>query len=195
MKKFEDSSLKAQKNRIIKDAIKQIEMGMVIPASKYMSFSGLNVYMVEKSLQKTLEKHKCEACAKGSLFASCVINVNKVSTFDPFNSEHFQSEKLGKWFTQLELDMIETAFELDVITDSLRYLSTPGGNKSILAKECTSFGRNSCKGIKKDRQKVRLIAILNNVLEHGQFNPSEKALKIMKTKEEWKPFKYGKQKH
>lgn len=114
MKQFKDLTLKGQKIRIVKDAISQIKIGKILP-SMGDYFSVLEEWKTNDLQKELLGDNKCEACAKGSLFAACVINVDKVKISDPLNSNSFQVRKLKKWFPKNELDLIEAAFELEDI--------------------------------------------------------------------------------
>jgi hypothetical protein len=169
MKKFEELSIPLQKKRIVRDAIAQIQAGVIVPTEgEYFYLPDTHG---EKDLQTILkrgETYTCEACAKGSLFASCVISTNEVSTRDSLGSESFQSNKLKKWFSYLELDMIETAFEKEIITDNEGALRNEYGNENTLAKSCVRFGKR----FKSDKN--RLLAILNNILKNGTFKPDKK---------------------
>ncbi len=168
MKKFKDLTLRGQKMRIVKDAIEQIKTCVVIPRTgvyldnleiKYDNFWESEV---TGSLQKLLQRDDftCEACAKGSLFAACVLNVNRVDVDADISNESFQKSKLKKWFSVEELDTIETAFECRVVMDD-PYETTP-----------TELGRKAIKfGKRYHTDKKRLLAILNNILKNRSFKP------------------------
>jgi hypothetical protein len=183
MKKFEELTIPMQKKRIVRDAIQQINIGLFIPKNgHYFSFVEGN-WIVEdmtKDIQSALvEGHRCTCCAKGGLFAACVLNVDKVNFKHSFTSESFQKNKLKKWFTPLELDMIETAFEKRVITDSTgnlqdiktlysnpyTFLNSTRRYKTALANKCIAFGKQHKKA------SDRLLAILNNILVNKVFTP------------------------
>lgn len=174
-KKFNELTRREQKMKIVKDAIFQINKGLITPSEgKYFEFKKISTYEQlgeENSLQVLLKRgNKCVACAKGSLFASCVINVNKVGRSYDVDEEEFQKEKLKKWFSALELDMIETAFEGRVVTDSKGRLEE-GGNAwtfadvTQLGQKCISFGEQY-KSVKN-----RLLVILENIKKFGKFTP------------------------
>lgn len=178
MKKFEDLSLKGQKMRIVKDAISQIEGKKFLPKEgTYLQFlqeDDLSYYPSEyESIQKTIQKRNCECCAKGAIFASCILNINKVKGKDAFNDESFMKSKLKKWFTALELDMIEAAFETEVISNTDSKLEEFGEDDygsittvlTELGKKCVKFGE------KYKSPKGRLLGILNNILKNGEFKP------------------------
>lgn len=182
MKDFKDLTLRGQKMRIVRDAIAQIGTRVVVPRKgTYMNVFGYSSYHYKadtdgkESLQKILRQGKedtCVACAKGSLFASCVLNTNRVYTnVDDFSEEYFQKKKLKKWFSVLELDMIEAAFEKKVVVDDeqLLYIYKKDGStrerKTQLGKDCIAFGRQY------RTEKARLLAILENILKHGRFKP------------------------
>ena len=162
--------------RIVKDAIAQIKAKMFIPSEgtylrlldedRHEYFPGYN-----ESIQKLLEKDKCDCCAKGAIFASCVLNVNKVDGKDKYTEEYFIKSKLKKWFSPLELDMIETAFEQRIVIDTTDKLENNNYDEwgdptpTKLAEKCIKFG------IKYNNSKKRLIAILENVLKNKKFKP------------------------
>jgi hypothetical protein len=168
MKPFKQLGLRGQKRRIVKDAIEQIKTGVVTPWSgKYFTMNFYNLenkssyssYSLQKILKEGIED-TCDACAKGALLASCVLNVNKVRTDDPISENRFISNKLSKWFEVGELDAIEAAFERDIIHDQTDILyGTSLGKKAI------NFGNRF------NDDKKRLLAILKNILKHGKFKP------------------------
>jgi hypothetical protein len=171
---FEQLDKQAQKLRIVSDAIEQINLGLIIAATgDYFTMSRRisDIDYEEVNLQTLLKNGKrCSCCAKGALFASCVLNVNEVYTNrDHFNQEYFQKKKLLPWFPALELDMIEAAFEQGVIHDTtgkLEYTDESDVRKvTPLTDLCIRFGklyRNADE---------RMLAILDNILENGEFKP------------------------
>lgn len=169
---FEFLSIKQQKKRIVKDAIKQIEIENFKPKCKvYISFK--NYIFSNEDLKSVIKskKNPCKCCAKGAIFASCVMSINKVKAGDDFHSESFIKRKLIKWFGELELDMIETAFEKRVIADTTCSLLISkdglynGYDNTDIAKKCIKFGRL----YKEDKE--RMIAILKNILKNETFKP------------------------
>lgn len=176
MKKFEQLTLKGQKMRIVRDAIKQIKSRVVIPnGGSYLSnlCSGHRFNSSKGSLQAFLQKpgNSCQACAKGALFASCVLNVNKVNIDGRIGTERFQKKKLRDWFTPEELDTIEAAFENRVVADSAKVLTAGIRDcwgdrpRTALALKAISFGNRY------RSNKNCLLAILNNILKNGSFKP------------------------
>jgi hypothetical protein len=169
MKKFNDLTLKGQKMRIVKDAIAQIKNKVIIPTEgDYMILNYHGDLIDIQKILKLKKKDTCQACAKGSIFAACVLNTNKVNRKDEFDSEWFQKAKLSKWFSALELDMIETAFETSVVKDSTGSLETAGfytNYRTELGDKCVAFGE------KYKTSRGRLLGILNNVLKNGSFKP------------------------
>lgn len=172
MKAFKDLTSKGQKIRIVKDAITQINAGILNPNNngEYLIFGNNKArYNSPKvSLQKLFKEEKnldCECCAKGALFASYIINVNKVSNKDRYNSEYFQKEKLKSWFSIGELDLIETAFEGIVINDDEGILKEGDCWTNL-----TKLGEKAYKFYKKYKDpKKRLLAILENILINKEF--------------------------
>lgn len=192
MKKFEECSIKTQKKRIVQDAIAQIQNKTFrVSNGNYMIIN--NEYHHNKNNQPKgkisikdillkQEKNTCTVCAKGAIFAACVLNVNKVYLKDHYSEEEFQKGKLKKWFSPLELDMIETAFERTIIVDTdecleegNEYYYNQGDEEnpifeeekvlSMLGRKCIKFGK------KYKSDKNRLLAILNNILINGEFKP------------------------
>jgi hypothetical protein len=165
---FNKLSKQEQKIKIVKDAIAQIKIGTFIAKrGEYLSIDNVDVRDNEISLQSVIGtvENTCECCAKGAIFASCVMNVNKVTNKDYFFDEAFQKDKLKKWFSAKELDTIETAFELEVIYDSSDYLSNEYGDYNNRALEAITFGK------KYNNQEKRLLAILKNIVKYGKFTP------------------------
>jgi hypothetical protein len=174
-KKFEDlKSKRAQKMRIVQDAIDQIKLGVIIVTQgTYFEFEDSYLGGTDHpkfSLQKKLKQGEvCECCAKGALFAACVIETNKVNSHQPYTEGSFQKKKLEKWFSPLELDTIETAFEKIVVVDSENVLEKENkyGDSipTALGKKVIKFGRKYL-----DNEK-RLLAILKNIKLNGSFKP------------------------
>lgn len=165
---FKSLSKKGQKMRIVKDAIAQIKAKIVIPNEgiyfNIPEFVDNDFLPVKRGtdLQQLLQSgRQCEACAKGSLFAACVLNVDEVRVGEKMRKEKFQKEKLEKWFSALELDMVEVAFEGVIIWDSTGKLFD-----SKEEKECIRFHARY-----DDYPKKRLLKILENILKYGEFKP------------------------
>lgn len=174
--KFNDLSLQEQKMRIVQDAIEQITLGVIVPTTgDYMTMykdAGIEEVNIKLLLEKKLAK--CECCVKGALFMSCVFNVNEVTTQEKYSNgalayreEPFMKQKLSKWFSPLELNMIETAFEGDVIRDETNELHDDG-EFNDLAYTCMSFC-NDIEDPADDSEKM--LMILNNILQYGEFKP------------------------
>lgn len=165
-KQFKDFTLVTQRKKIIKDAIAQIDKTIIPKAGDYVDIPH-DFRQKKTGLKEMFEegKVKCEACLKGSLLIGCVLNVNKVTTYDEYGSEPFIVKKLSTWFSPLELDMMETAFEQTVIEDNTMVLRDEDYDNLPLANKCIAFGR------KYKTDKKRLLAILNNMLENGKFKP------------------------
>lgn len=173
-KKFEElKSKRAQKMRIVQDAIDQIKIGQIIVTrGSYFNFEDPNLFSFPKfSLQKKLKQgEKCECCAKGALFASCVLETNKVNSQQEYTEESFQKNKLKEWFSPLELDKIEAAFETVVIADSEGVLEKK--NKISGETNPTNLGKKAIKfGKKYEDNTERLLAILSNIKINGSFKP------------------------
>jgi hypothetical protein len=159
-KAFNALSRKDQRILILKDALRQIKIGKFKPTNgTYLEVEGFN-----SSLQVNLiEASKCDCCAKGAIFSSCVLNSNKVSSAEDYNDDSFVSKKLAKWFTRKELDMMEAAFELRAdIGDTFNEYTD---KIEELGEACVKFGE------KYPSSSERLVAILKNTLKFGKFDP------------------------
>lgn len=154
---------------IVQDAIAQIKSGVVTPSDrgKYFILNWVpDSLKADTDLQKILVNGgACEACALGVIFAEAVILTNGVKTNDDTNSHYFQLGKLLKWFSEKELDMIETAYEGHVINDSSTVLLDPSFFYTKLAMKCMDFGR------KYETSEDRMVGILKNILKHQKFTP------------------------
>lgn len=170
-KQFEELKTKrAQKMRIVQDAINQINIGQIIAGTgNYFTWNSPDSLPKGKfSIQKALKAdNKCQCCAKGALFAACVIETNKVNSQQNFRSEYFQKEKLSKWFSAGELDTIECAFEKGVVFDTEHILRAGDiySNKTSLGKNAIKFGKRY------KTNKERLLKILENIKLNGSFKP------------------------
>lgn len=165
---FNKLSKQEQKIKIVKDAIAQIKIGTFIAKQgNYLEIYDVDDSDNEISLQSVIgtTENTCKCCAKGAIFASCVMNVNKVTNKDDFFDEGFQKDKLKKWFSARELDTIETAFELDVIIDSTDSLECSNHGFKKLATDALKFGS------KYSTPEKRLLAILKNIVKYGKFTP------------------------
>jgi len=121
MKISEFNALSKSEKRIAiaKDALVQIKTKKIIATNgHYLSI--LSGFKNEDSLQKKIDSKgfSCQCCAKGALFISCVRQVNQVNMTDNWSDERFQKSKSKDYFSVLQLDMIETAFEGQLIQDS-----------------------------------------------------------------------------
>ncbi len=156
MKKFDKLPIEEQKMQIVRDAIAQIQAGKItVRSGIYLRVNdngeGKKLKRSE-NLKDSMKKRtfKCEGCAKGAIFAACVLEVNDVYGKDKYQDESFQSSKLRPWFSKKEIDLIEYTFE---------------GWSNERSESYRFFRRY------KD-PKERLLAILNNILENGKFLPS-----------------------
>lgn len=131
-------------------------------------FSGTQLQKQTKQLEKN-----CQVCALGGLFISSVDKFNnlKVDECDIENSYIDDSvfwidrdvveNKLLKYFSQLQLDMIESAFETRYL--HLREITT---HQEDLCYKAIDFGRRY------STPKERMRAILKNALKNdGIFKP------------------------
>lgn len=200
---FEELSLQEQKIRIVEDAIAQIHENIIVPKKgTYVAFD--KVIKPDDSLKELVNKgYKCEACAKGTLLISCISIVNDVYGRDTYERDGFIKEKLDKWFSKEELDLIETAFEGYVVDDSegilLQYneygnviLDKSSSEKKLVHTELGQSALDYFEVINAEVQEahktsnfkdyiatqlltteVRLLTILNNILKYGEFSPQK----------------------
>jgi hypothetical protein len=167
-----------QRVQISKDALKWIkkENVKVKESSGYFYISkGEEQLKIGTDLNKYLKKIKCDVCAKGALFLShvdrfdnCKIQPSYPGSEDAntdFDDEDDIKQRLSKQFSELQLDMIECAFEKKVLTDSTQKLGQ-SYNPSKIAQECIKFGKQYKKPYD------RLEAILKNIVKNkGTFIP------------------------
>lgn len=167
-KQFSELTVHEQKLRIVKDAIAQIKAGTLVATEcvyfQFRSFPHELALTIDLKTVLLNNKTKCEVCAKGALFAACVTNVNEVSVDDDISTNGFQRDKLSKWFKELELNMIEAAFENSVINDGYGLKGTEEYDEDSLAFVCVNFNVSSS-------PEKRMLAILENILKYGYFNP------------------------
>lgn len=164
-RRFRSLGLKEQRIKIIKDVIASLT------SNKYSATQGLYVKLPSSKLAKfsryeqlniALEdvSESCRVCGIGGIFLSAVTLNNKYTVGD-YDSHDGGSSKLrdylNPWFSDDQLDLIETAFERDST------MSKHSGNDVDLARD---FGRKYL------ASKLRLLAICNNILENkGEFVP------------------------
>jgi hypothetical protein len=174
-KAFNKLSKTAKKLAIIDDALAQVKLGKIIPKARtyyeICEFESLVGYDEEKydvSIQSLLPQVSCNACAKGFLLLSTINKRNQVTLQDMYNAwdeSDFIEETISDIFTKNQLDLIETAFEKDVVVDNY-YLADDEGNKTKIAEKAIQFGS------KYKTDESRLVAILNNMKKNnGTFKP------------------------
>jgi hypothetical protein len=154
---------KAEKRvTIAKDVIKRVDIGQIDAYSTFISFDG----EVEegKPLKPFFNAIQCSACAKGSLFLSYVGRVNKFKKEGSFSMDPYSKEmkKIKQIFSQLQLDMIEIAFEGGTFSWTDREKIS---NKQI--SKSLEFFKNNTVG-----SRLRLKRIMENIIENnGTFKP------------------------
>lgn len=173
---------KAQKRvAIARDVIAQVKLGMIdVQQGKYLG----DVVKVEDDNGNVVGVEKCTACALGSLFA-CAVNkpALKLDLDDALPAYGYSGadddsmrEQLGDVFSEDQLRLIESAFEMDDFLegDDSKY-------QDVIEDDGTWTGETVFKGrLKKavdfgeryTSDKRRLIAIMENVIENnGTFRP------------------------
>jgi hypothetical protein len=168
-----------QRVQIAKDALKWIKKPNVKVKDKSSYFKinkGQEHLEIGTDLNQHLKKIHCTVCAKGALFLSHVDRFDncKIQPFvkgssipdTDFDDERSIKHRLSKHFSASQLDMIECAFEREIIYDSTRKLTNEPGQKENIAKACITFGKHHRKPVD------RLEAILKNIVKNkGEFIP------------------------
>ena len=157
---------------IAKDVLKHLK-AMKVTRGIYCGSNGPPDHALEK-LEGDAQQHvgviqkSCHVCALGSMM------VSHIRKFDNFGMDEFLfgrlgreqiAETLGKWFSQSQLDLIETAFETYPGKDNREaYEAWETGAK----RKAKLFGNR----FKTDRQ--RLKGIMENIVKNkGTFKPEQ----------------------
>jgi len=169
---------KAEKRvAIAKDVLKWIKVGMIRPEhdgyfemddklkTKIDSIEG------KKELQELLPGTTCNVCAKGALFIADIMKRDNFTTKNlSFIGNCTIVKRLDGIFSENQLNLIETAFEKNIIHDNkdlLSYKNDEGYyHNSSLGQKAIDFGN------KYDEPEERLIAIMKNIIKNkGTFKP------------------------
>lgn len=161
-----------QRIALAEDVIKQIKVkkyyasrGTYFQQNAIQKMALYNGLKLKDELNKILPELECECCAKGSLFLSHITKTNNCSVRNIISNVDFNlriSKRLNNLFTQLQLDLIETAFEMKVIKD---YSGKLYQNEGLIEK-AINFGE------KYANSNNRLIGIMKNVIKNkGIFKP------------------------
>lgn len=171
-KEFEAASPAEKRIMIAKDAIEQIEAGQYIArqgvylqnddedGKNWINSGTKSLYGVD--LQKWLEDsdNKCRVCAKGAIFASCIRYTDDYSPETEIIKitrstvgAHKEIDRLAEYFREGQLELIEIAFEGDII-----------GSRTISFAEIES-AKDFYLGYGSDMK--RLKAILDNIIDNG----------------------------
>lgn len=160
-----------KKIALCQDVIAQIKAGILtINTGAYVNIPYFHLDEKVELNKQLLERNPyCSVCAKGALFITDIIKRNHYKiTNTRYIDSHEIIDRLKNVFSENELDLIETAFELTVINTDNEYLSNGdednyGGNYTYVAKEAVKFGE------KYDDSEKRLIAIMKNIIKNGNF--------------------------
>jgi len=193
-KPFSRLSKKDKKITICQDVIDQIKTKKIaathgtyftLPVSNDLSKTK------GKELQTILKETKepCEACAIGSIFICDIIKRDNFAVenghIEQFKDYYWQGDdliptirkteieirsdemvdKVSDYFSELELRLIETAFEREVITDVDGKLKDDDDWDTNLALKAIRFGNRY------EKDENRLIGIMKNVIKNGEFKP------------------------
>lgn len=179
-KKWNEMTPKERRIALAKDVIQRIRMkelnvcmgnGYVVP------FDHLNIKDLDgpitKTECKTLQKH-CEVCARGGLMLSRIDKFNSIEWKDVIGTDIFQDSEylsieqedttkaLKGAFSENQLNLIEAAFEIDAYT----YCGlNPPKKKQARGEQAETFGESY------DNDSDRLMAICQNIVDHGEFRP------------------------
>lgn len=188
-KPFSKLSKTEQRVAIAKDALKWLRSPNIkAKTGTYVEIiKGLEKLQIGDQLDEKLPEIKCAVCAKGALFIAhvdmfdnCMIKGEPKSLWSgarkpyrfEFSDEETISERLSKHFSQLQLDMIEAAFEKKIVEDHTGNLKSDKFDHNYdnipteVGKACIKFGR------KYRSDKNRLEAILKNIIKNkGEFKP------------------------
>lgn len=187
---------KAEKRvTIAKDAIASIKAGLIKAVTgqywkNIMDFTPQNENDGSVNLQEVLceTKKSCHVCEKGALFIASVVRDNKVQmnwigfdekTHNRLENNSGQVNHLKKWFDELQLDMMENAFEEEFVNEGFdgTYKGRRTLRRYVLGKKEKLFLKSKKFGDKynvsgKHNVEKRMIAILENVIKNkGTFKP------------------------
>lgn len=179
-KPFDKLSKTQQRIILAKDVILQVK-AKVANAVEGQYFDvddyGDHDFAYEKNneFREIVSDVKCEVCAKGALFLSHIVRTNKFSILQSLQQQGHDSiiNRLAEIFTKNQLDLIETAFEKEVIEDKNRTLSYPDSRDKFADVILTDIAKAAVKFGKKYRsENNRLIAIMQNIIDNnGTFKP------------------------
>ena len=169
---------------IAKDVILQVESqriklvgGAFIKSKKLETF--LNKQHDSVQLQTVLPDFVCTVCAKGALFLSDITTRNNYMVCN-LSIDNRDIEYKLDYFDNIQLDLIEMAFETKVFSHTNRKLYEFTNNRSNSFKASTDEGKAAIafgRTIMGDKRK-RLIAIMQNIIDNdGTFIPPAIPLK------------------
>ncbi len=166
---------------IAKDVITQVELGKILPASKYFMWGDYmddlaGSYDIRREVTKLAEDNKdidlsetlaqttCTVCGIGSLFVGAVGLADKLKTCDfleDFDERQKEVNYLKQWFDEEQLNLVEDYFELNT------HRSRDGVEAS--SPIARAWGDKP----------ARLIMIMENIISNnGRFNPHKGAHKV-----------------
>lgn len=171
-----------QRVALAEDVIVKLRAGQIIAVtSRYVDSNNMNeaIYKYDEGVElQTLLRDvpSCEACAKGSLFLTEVMkNDNyKVSRYNDLSD--ICSPQIARRLTMFDdnqLDLIETAYEREVIMEDNDYLMTDDQDGDFHDKTTTDVADRAIGfGEKYNDKTDRMIAIMENLIKNnGEFIP------------------------
>lgn len=162
-----------KRKAIAADVIANIKANTIVPRHAGYCRLNDNIFSGKTTSKKFQEKLKqprsCQACAMGSMMAVDIMSRNNFNR--AWEGEDIIKRFKGL-FSELQLRLIETAFEKENIEDVDGKLRTGGINYSTWSYTLTDLGNKAVKlGKRFKNPSNRLIAIMNNIItsEKGLF--------------------------
>jgi hypothetical protein len=165
-KRFQKMSPANKRVAIAKDVIQYVKVDKKIDpqSNTYLLFSNIHPpsYDSDTQIQNLLitRDFECTACAVGSMFVSAVLRYDNIvcGSFRYEMNRGFR-QYLGQFFSQDQIDLIESAFEC-------RMISIDGNPDDTDLCQAVIFGK------KYSDDYSRILAIMENIIENnGEFKP------------------------
>lgn len=101
---------------------------------------------------------KCEVCALGSMMVAFAYRHNHTKASPDIYDREMATQNLGSIFSDNQLCLIESAFEMRVVNQNY-------GDDGNPIREAIHFGKRY------RTNRGRLVAICNNIIQNGSFRP------------------------